>query len=528
MPKRLDDKRRIIESFSRRNERCVEEGLRRLRQEFEQLEMRTRESNARATVFVKKSIENKDTEQLKSRTEESDRISQELRRRTEESERRAEESDRRAEKLQRKVEEFDRMVLESEKKANESDRRTVELQRRVEESDRIALELQRNVNESNRRTKESDWRAEEADRRANESNRRAEGSCRRAEEADRRANESDRRAEESDWRAEEADRRANESDRRAEEADRRADESDRRLSEVERELTEARQQERERALEARRELAQLRERLRVCEEHLQACDTQWIVRREEIELTGPELGRGAWATVSVAKFRGLQVAAKRIHDQIVCRRNILLFRREMNIAARLRHPNLVQFIGATVEGDMMILMEFMTTSLRKQLETEEYFQPRIVKSMSLDVAKALNYLHQMQPHPIVHRDISSANILLEKLPLSGWKAKVTDYGSVNLVRQLNTQNPGGPAYAAPEANNPRLQSTKMDIFSYGALVLEMLTGQLPTPEDRPTLLCQVHHEQLLHFIRRCLSERIEDRPSAIAIISELELELSIF
>ena len=278
---------------------------------------------------------------------------------------------------------------------------------------------------------------------------------------------------------------------------------------------------RQRAVAAQRSMTEMRQRLRECEDRLQDYDTQWVVRREEIELTGPELGRGAWATVSVAKFRGLQVAAKRIHNQIVCRRNIQLFRREMNMAARLRHPNLVQFIGATVEGDMMILMEYMTTSLRRQLEREEYFQPRIVKSMSLDVAKALSYLHQIRPDPIVHRDISSSNVLLEQLPLCRWRAKVTDYGSVNLVRQLNTENPGGPAYAAPEANNPHLQSPKMDIYSFGALMLEMLTGQLPAPEDRPTLLCQVHHEQLLLLVRRCLSERIEDRPSAGNIISEL-------
>ena len=329
--------------------------------------------------------------------------------------------------------------------------------------------------------------------------------------------------EESDRRAEELARRAEESDRRAEESDRRAEESDRSAGQLERELAEVRQQEQERALEAQRSLSEMRQRLRDCEGLLQAYDTQWVVRREEIELTGPELGRGAWATVSVARFRGAQVAVKRIHNQLVSRHNIQLFRREMNMAARLRHPNLVQFIGATVEGDMMILMEFMTTSLRRQLQSEEYFQPKLVKSISLDVARALSYLHQIRPDPIVHRDISSANVLLEQLPLSRWRAKVTDYGSVNLVRQLNTENPGGPAYAAPEANNPRLQSSKMDIFSFGALVLEMLTGQLPTPEDRPALLCQVQvqHEQLLRLIRRCLSERIDDRPSASVIISEL-------
>ena len=110
-----------------------------------------------------------------------------------------------------------------------------------------------------------------------------------------------------------------------------------------------------------------------------------------------------------------------------------------------------------------------------------------MKAVSLDVARGLNYLHLIWPDSIVHRDISSANVLLEVMKLNQWRAKLTDYGSVNLVRQLHTANPGSPAYAAPEASNPRLQSPKMDIYSFGALILEMLTGRLPAPDDRPSM-----------------------------------------
>ena len=313
----------------------------------------------------------------------------------------------------------------------------------------------------------------------------------------RRAEEQQRQAEDSNTRAEALQRQSQESNRKAERAE-------------------------ERVQHVERSLAETRQSLRQSEERYQISSTHWAVRREEIELTGRELGAGGWATVTVAKFRGAHVAVKRIRNQIISRHNIHLFQREMNIAARLRHPNLIQFIGATMEGEMMIIMELMATSLRSQLEAEEYFQPKLVKVVSLDVALGLNYLHLIQPEPIVHRDISSANVLLEELPHnSKWRAKLTDYGSVNVVRQLRTENPGSPAYAAPEASSPRLQSPKMDIYSFGALILEMLTGQLPAPDQRPGLLCQVHHEQLLHLIRRCLSENPEDRPSASAIISEL-------
>ena len=325
----------------------------------------------------------------------------------------------------------------------------------------------------------------------------------REEQVQRRAEELQRQADDSNQRAEDLQRRAAELQRQVVDSNRRAESAEARVHQLERSLAETTQD------------------LRQNEQRYQISSTHWAVRREEIELTGPELGVGGWATVTVAKFRGAQVAVKRIHNQIISRHNIQLFQREMNIAARLRHPNLIQFIGATMEGEMMIIMELMATSLRSQLETEEYFQPKLVKAISLDVALGLNYLHLIQPDPIVHRDISSANVLLEQLPLYKWRAKLTDYGSVNVVRQLRTENPGSPAYAAPEASNPRLQTSKMDVYSFGALILEMLTGRLPTPEDRPGMFRKVQHEQLLRLIRRNLSENPEDRPSASAIISEL-------
>ncbi len=261
-------------------------------------------------------------------------------------------------------------------------------------------------------------------------------------------------------------------------------------------------------------LSEIRQTLQMSEDRLLAYDSQWILRKEEIELTGPELGQEAWATVTKAKFRGAQVAFKKIHNVLNSHHNSQLFRREMIIASRLRHPNLVQFIAYTVDGPMMIVMEFMSSSLRAQLQKDEYFQPSIAKSISLDIAVALNYLHQIQPDPIVHRDPSSSNVLLEQLaPPKQWKAKVTDYGAANLVHQLNTQNPGCPAYAVPEANTPNFQSPKMDIYSFGAFILEKLTGQLPALDYRTGLLCRVHHEQLVDLIR-CLCDNTADRLTA--------------
>ena len=318
-----------------------------------------------------------------------------------------------------------------------------------------------------------------------------------------------------------------------------AEKTDTKVEQLQKELQEqiriASEQQREyeqRLQEYAREIELSRKQLRECKQHLQKrtdelreCEqrlsNQWVVRKEEIEITGTEIGRGGSATVREASFRGLRVAAKVIHHQIISHHNRQLFVREMRIAAMLRHPNLVQFIGAADEGDMVILTELMPTTLRAQLQQEVYLQPNLVIKISLDVARALNYLHQMKPDPITHRDISSVNVLLEPLPGGQWRAKLSDYGTVNVVRHLETVSPGSPVYAAPEANNPHLQSPKMDIYSYGALILEMLTGQLPAPEDRPALLLKVHHDQLLDLIQRCLSESEHDRPDAGTIIGVL-------
>ena len=217
----------------------------------------------------------------------------------------------------------------------------------------------------------------------------------------------------------------------------------------------------------------------------------------------------------VAKFRGLRVAAKFLHDVILSNYNRRLFVREMTMAATLRHPHLLLFIGATREGQAIILTELMPTNLRKELEKGEL--PRVhITSISQDVGHALCYLHQWQPHPIIHRDISSANVLLEPLPNGCWRAKVSDYGSANFMNLVSTTiGPGNPTYAAPEANSPHQHSPKMDVYSYGILLVEMCLGEFPEsqPERRQEQIQRIQWVTMVSLIRRCTSERPAHRPT---------------
>ena len=176
----------------------------------------------------------------------------------------------------------------------------------------------------------------------------------------------------------------------------------------------------------------------------------WVVLRDEIKITEKCLGREGWRSVNEGTYCGCTVAVKQIHELILSPHNINLFEREMNIAAKCRHPHLLQFIGATKEeGTPLFVTELMEKSLRTLLDQRQLSETEI-RTISLDVARALNYLHQKKPEPIIHRDVSSANVLLWRQG-EQWRGKVSDYGTANFIQQTMTVAPGAMIYSAPEA-----------------------------------------------------------------------------
>ena len=127
----------------------------------------------------------------------------------------------------------------------------------------------------------------------------------------------------------------------------------------------------------------------------------WLIHKEEVQMTQEVLGTGGWGEVKVGVFRGTKVAIKCLHNLIISDYYLQLFSREMEIASRIRHPNLLQFIGATRVGNPLIITELMPTNLRKELEKCPMTKPQVV-SISIDITSALNYLHLWKPRPILH------------------------------------------------------------------------------------------------------------------------------
>ena len=189
--------------------------------------------------------------------------------------------------------------------------------------------------------------------------------------------------------------------------------------------------------------------------NLQQRDRDWVINRDEVQIRRDQnLGEGAWGTVYRGKFRGCDVAVKETHSNIMSDRNLQSFLREAEMASRCRHPCLLQFIGATTDERPLVITEIMKCSLRARLyDTRKTpLSEQKITIISLDVAKALNYLHQ-KPRPIIHHDISSSNVLLWRQG-GQWRAKVSDYGTANFVRQSNINYAGAANYCAPEFLHP--------------------------------------------------------------------------
>ena len=252
----------------------------------------------------------------------------------------------------------------------------------------------------------------------------------------------------------------------------------------------------------------------------------WVVSHNEVRPTGQVLGEGGWGRVVVGSFRGQDVAMKQLHSIISSSdyyRDLL--RREISLMAKVRHPNLLLFMAAVLDSPSntpIIITELMDTNLRQAYHNAQLTNNGVKLSILRDVSAALNYLH-LQSNPIIHRDVSSANVLLLALPNNKWRGKLSDFGSANLVQHASTPGPGAAMYTAPEVFKGEQQTTKMDVFSFGKLLCEVLSNRLPDPGAFPSMLQSMAKDwPLMHqLISSCVQQDPNKRPAMSYIVDRL-------
>ena len=214
------------------------------------------------------------------------------------------------------------------------------------------------------------------------------------------------------------------------------------------------------------------------------------------------IGSGSFGNVYRAELDGKPVAVKILHERYFREPHsnnecLKKFEEECKILRELQHENVVKLLNFIIshKSPPMLITELLDCDLGKHIRNCNPGKIPFSETVSilLDVAEGLAYLHQQNP-PIVHRDVASKNILLTKER----QAKI---GLAKVLpkdeKKCCSPVPGTPVYAAPETfypdydprfpksrkgRSPVEYDTKIDIFSLGITLMEVINGKLPNPQ----------------------------------------------
>ncbi|XP_027361246.1 integrin-linked protein kinase 1-like [Abrus precatorius] len=271
------------------------------------------------------------------------------------------------------------------------------------------------------------------------------------------------------------------------------------------------------------------------------CD--WEVDPSELDFSNSVcIGKGSFGEILKAHWRGTPVAVKRILPSLSDDRLVIQdFRHEVNLLVKLRHPNVVQFLGAVTDRKpLMLITEYLRGGdLHKYLKDKGALSPATAINFALDIARGMAYLHN-EPNVIIHRDLKPRNVLL--VNSSADHLKVGDFGLSKLIKVQSshdvykmTGETGSYRYMAPEVFKHRRYDKKVDVFSFAMILYEMLEGEPPfsnyEPYDgakyvaeghRPTFRAKGYTPELRELTDECWATDANQRPFFIEILKRLE------
>ncbi|KAF1889786.1 hypothetical protein Lal_00025115 [Lupinus albus] len=205
------------------------------------------------------------------------------------------------------------------------------------------------------------------------------------------------------------------------------------------------------------------------------------------------LGQGGFGTVYKGELHdGTRIAVKRMECSIITGKGATEFKSEIAVLTKVRHRHLVALLGYCLDGNEKLLVyEYMPQgALSSHLFnwSEEGLKPlewtrRL--TIALDVARGVEYLHGLAHQSFIHRDLKPSNILLG----DDMRAKVADFGLVRLAPEgkasIETRIAGTFGYLAPEYAVTGRVTTKVDVFSFGVILMEVITGRKALDDTQP-------------------------------------------
>ncbi|KDO31155.1 TKL protein kinase [Saprolegnia parasitica CBS 223.65] len=207
---------------------------------------------------------------------------------------------------------------------------------------------------------------------------------------------------------------------------------------------------------------------------------------------GAELGSGTFGTVYAARWKETNVAVKKITLRGDTQTIVTNFGAEASVMAQLRHPNVVMFMGVMLHPEYVgLVMELCPKgSVYGVLHSDELkIDWSLLLRMLLDSARGMNFLHSSSP-PLIHRDLKSINLLID----ADWRCKVSDFGLSKLkemrdesftASSMTRSYVGTSMWIAPEVFNGEEHTEMSDVYSFGIILYEAMSGASPFESVSP-------------------------------------------
>jgi len=243
---------------------------------------------------------------------------------------------------------------------------------------------------------------------------------------------------------------------------------------------------------------------------------EWEIDVNQVHLLS-RIATSSFGQVYKAEYLGQEVAVKIIKDVMENPRLYNEFMQEVSIMKRIRHKNIVQFIGAsTAKPGLFLVVEYMENgSVHDYLRKGPLPYADILK-IALEVARGMDYLHRCH---IIHRDLKTANLLIDK----NGTVKIADFGVARVSDNncCSTAETGTYRWMAPEVIEHKPYNYKADVYSYAITLWELLTGEVSMFDVTATdVLCRFLTTAILRFKLLCqLYSRTCDRRFPSIVLS---------